>query len=292
MTNERDFMIRLIIVLILLLFSEPICFADDQIGEVLGHAVYRQDLDKCEDVSLRKKLESVFYSKISSDYIITHTNEFQPNRFEIDYVRRYLIRMFYLANKQELDEIYERFTTIISKGKNVPKSSIPNEVQDEFMQILVRLDPYRNLISGLSVSAKEMLFIWKSETAMYKQYGGGRVIRWANGIKPLNNRYGKKQFLVYAYYIAAFDARPQLARDYESKGLFKITDPKLRDEFYANWSSVADIKARVIDDIKVIEREFLHPEWEPIVEPIEQIRLIDAIGPNYGDLLSWLYTFR
>ena len=51
----------------------------------------------------------------------------------------------------------------------------------------------------------------------------------------------------------------------EKKGSFKITDPKLRAEFYSYWN-LSHVPFMISDETR-IKREFLEPEWAPPRHP-------------------------
>jgi hypothetical protein len=82
---------------------------------------------------------------------------------------------------------------------------------------------------------------WKLQFHFYKQYGGGRLLWQQRGVE-------------------AFDAMHKWLIQQEKNGLFKISDPKMREAFYSYWTSM-DHGPFFIEDKARIENEFLTPEW-------------------------------
>ncbi len=86
---------------------------------------------------------------------------------------------------------------------------------------------------------------WKLQRHLYDKFGGGRVL---GGFE-------------------AFDATRKWLESEERSGHFKITDPKLRTEFYRYWTRprnfmlTADSEIFLLTTDAEIREQFLEPEW-------------------------------
>lgn len=208
----------------------------DIIGEVLGTAVSRDQIQQTEGQPLSYELFRLFFHPLMQAYYADHQQEFQPTAQEIEVVTAYFVRKHQetvgenQANMQaQLDAITQKLT----------RTDLP---EDERTELEIQRDM---LVAQLQPPgpqfAEWLLGSWKFQRHLYLNYGGGRILWQQTGLE-------------------AFDATYRWLTQQEQAGAFTITDEELRTAFYAYWTTL-DHDAFLIDDQTRIEQEFLYPEW-------------------------------
>jgi hypothetical protein len=236
------------IVLIILLFclATPVKAADtarEQIGEVLGKPVYRDQILKTHD--LYSQLQRLFRMPVQQKELVQHSKELTPRDWEIEYVADYLKKKNEEDLKQKDSELNNRMALTRKEldkvekklaGKDLPAGERAKlEKEKEYWQAMLKP-------TGQD-SAKIMLSEWKYYRYLYDNFGGGRVIWSRKNLLP-------------------FDASLKWLKQHEEKGDFKITDPKLHEAFYSYWQE-NEKSPFFLDELRV-QSEFVHPPWEPV----------------------------
>lgn len=207
----------------------------EQIGEVFGKPVYRDEIRVSENVSPSAELHRLFTAQVAQHYRQKHQSEVAPSLVEIraasrhfDDLHRQRIREYEPALRAQLKSIEKQ---LAAKGLAAEERE---ELVVEKMTIQARLDP-----PGESFAAW-MLKNWKFQRHLHEKYGGGRILFQQAGLE-------------------AFDATRKWLEAMERDGQFKIHDPGLRSTFYDYWTT-QNHGAFLTDDKERI-RDFLDPEW-------------------------------
>ncbi|TWT79686.1 hypothetical protein CA13_10920 [Planctomycetes bacterium CA13] len=207
----------------------------EQIGEVLGRPVYRDEIRVGKDVSLSDELHRLFTAPVTQQYRQTHKDKIAPTLAEIaaatkhfDNQHRERIKGQEPALRRQLKSVKEQLTLKGLTEENKQKLTI------EKMTLQARLNP-----PGKSFAAW-MLNNRKFQLHLHQTYGGGRILFQQAGME-------------------AFDATQKWLETLERDGKFKISDPKLRSVLYHYWTT-QNHGPFLMDDKKRIH-EFLEPEW-------------------------------
>ena len=208
----------------------------EQIGQVLGTAVYREQIQQAEGQPLSYELFRLFFQPLMSGYYTEHQQELQPTAQEIDVVTAFWVRKHQETVGAHQVEIQAQLDDLVRKLAQ------PNLSEDERMDLEIQ----RDMLSGQlqppdSRYAEWLLGSWKFQRHLYLTYGGGKILWQQTGFE-------------------AFDATYQWLLQQERSGAFAITDEDLRSAFYAYWTTL-DHGTLLIDDQATIEQEFLSPEW-------------------------------
>ena len=209
----------------------------DRIGEVLGQPVYRDQISAKEGFKLYSELQTLFARPVLKKYYEKHRTELEPTEQEISQFVAYYAKKHEAEMKNKKSALKEKLAVLNTKLENKKLSS--EERQDlEIERDIINMDlkpPGRDF-------AMFVIPQWKLQFHFYKQYGGGRLLWQQRGVE-------------------AFDAMYNWLTQQEKSGLFKITDPKMREAFYSYWTSM-DHGSFFINDKARIENEFLTPEWK------------------------------
>lgn len=202
----------------------------EQIGELFGKPVYRDEL-KDGDV------HTAFFWPVSNKYREDNRVAIEPTADEVRFAADYFDR----KHKERLAADGQE-AQLRSRLKEVESRLLQPDLPDADEQKLVseksslnaRLNP-----PGAGF-AHFMLDNWKLQKHLYDKFGGGRVLWQQAGME-------------------AFDAMRTCLETMEKEGQFKITDPKLRAQFYEYWTRSHG--SFLIADKERIRKEFLEPEW-------------------------------
>ncbi len=202
----------------------------EQIGELFGKPVYRDEL-KDGDV------HTAFFWPVSNKYREDNRVAIEPTADEVRFAADYFDR----KHKERLAADGQE-AQLRSRLKEVESRLLQPDLPDADEQKLVseksslnaRLNP-----PGAGF-AHFMLDNWKLQKRLYDKFGGGRVLWQQAGME-------------------AFDAMRTCLETAEKEGQFKITDPKLRTQFYEYWTRSHG--SFLIADKERIRKEFLEPEW-------------------------------
>lgn len=190
--------------------SEP---SGEAIGHALGETVYREQV-RAEDASGRHgALHRLFGAPVMQRYRDEHPSELAPTDAELDEARAFFAKQHEkrIGNLRprlllELEIVEERLADeSLSEAERGRYESQRSAVKG-------RLDPPDD------ATARFVVRHWKWQNYLYEQYGGGRVLLQQLGPE-------------------AFDAMRVWLEQREQAGNFQITDPELREEFFAYWTT-------------------------------------------------------
>ena len=234
----------MLVVLVLAAAASPLVGQEDderpreQIGEVLGKPVYRDEIrdDNKTTGRLRVELLRLFGAPVMRVYRQAHEAEITPTEAEIATATAYF-------DRNHRERIKGRESELRGKLKAVEKKLASKEHNEEEKQ---RLETEQLVLQvKLKLPGRSLaLFVlknWKLQRHLYDNFGGGRILWQQAGLE-------------------AFDATRRWLESLETAGKFKITDPALRTAFYEYWTT-HDHGAFLVDDEMRIRREFLEPEW-------------------------------
>ncbi len=208
----------------------------EQIGQVLGTAVYREQIQQAEGQPLSYELFRLFFQPLMDGYYTDHQQELQPTSQEIDVVTAHLVRKHQEAVGGKQAEMQAQRDNLVRKlAQN-------NLTVDERTELEIQRDMLTGQLQPPDRQYTEWLLgSWKVQRHLYLNYGGGKILWQQSGLE-------------------AFDATYQWLTQQEQAGAFAIADEDLRTAFYAYWTTFAH-GAFLIDDQAQIEQEFLSPEW-------------------------------
>jgi hypothetical protein len=208
----------------------------EQIGEVLGEPVYREEIRTGENVPLRDELHRLFTAPILQEYRRTHKAEITPTESEINTATAYFDKKHRERIEGKEPELRGQLKAIEEKLAHTGLTKEEKQkLEIERRTLQTQLKP-----PGRSF-AVFMLRNWKFQRHLYDRYGGGRILWQQAGLE-------------------AFDAMHQWLEAEEKSGKFKINDPKLRSVFYEYWTTMKH-GPFLTDNKERIRREFLEPEW-------------------------------
>jgi hypothetical protein len=261
------------------LAKEPVRGQREQIGEVLGQPVYRDEIRTGKDLDRVDELYRLFSAPVMQKYCQEHKTEITPTEAEISVAAAYFAKRSREQrakdepeNSRRLQEIKEKLSRAkLNKDERqrleIERIIVQSQLTDERPKLREELKTIKDQRSHAKLTQEERQelelqialietqlrppgrdfahFIvdnWKLQLHLYKHFGGGRLLWQQAGIE-------------------AFDAMRNWLETHERNGSFKITDPKLRTEFYQYWRrSHAPF---MIEDGARIQKEFLEPEWAP-----------------------------
>lgn len=233
----------ILIFIIAVALATPICASGNErekIGEALGQSIYRDQLDESRD--LYGQLHKLFRMPFQKKWIEVNKKELEVNDWDIEYAVKYFEKQYNEELKDKDSEVNQRIALVKKEvaeietqlsNKDLPSAERENlQMKKNFWQGMLT-PPGKDF-------AKRLLSGWKYDRFLYDHYGGGRVI-W------------EQQGLV------AFDAMLRWLQFHETRGDFKITDPKLHNAFYSYWKD--NENSPFFLDEQKIQKEFLHPPW-------------------------------
>jgi hypothetical protein len=251
----------------------------EQIGEVLGKPVYRDEIRTGKNINLDDELHRLFAAPVMQKYCQQHKAEITPTEAEISAAAAYFDKRDPEERKNEEPAWRRRLKTVkeqLSRHKltkeerqrlNIERIVAETQLKDEEPKLRRELTSIKEQLTHSKLTKEERQeldsqrimietllqppgrdlahFIvdnWKLQLHLYKRFGGGRLLWQQAGTE-------------------AFDAMLNWLETHERQGSFKITDPKLRDEFYRYWHR--SHRPFMIEDKDRIREEFLEPEWVP-----------------------------
>jgi hypothetical protein len=257
--------------------EEPARLTREKIGEVLGKPVYRDQIETGKDVQLDEELHRLFLAPVVQKYCQEHKAEITPTEAEIATATAYFDKRHREERQKENPELREMLKTVREKLSHSKLTESQRDRLDDERIVLEgqligeepkllqelksikerlsrsklthakrqRLESQKTMIEGLlQPPGKEFAhFIvdaWKFERHLYDRFGGGRILWQQAGVE-------------------AFDATRNWLEAQERNGSLKITDPKLRNEFYHYWHRSHE--PFMIKDAARVREEFLEPEW-------------------------------
>lgn len=209
----------------------------EQIGEVLGKPVYRDELKSGSEASLAGAVRHVFFGPIWKKDMEAHKVELTPTEGELAFAAE-------IFDKKRRDEIEAAGgeAKIREQIKALDEQLARPDVVEKQKRKL-QLDHTR-LTQSLHLPGRSfaafILDNWKLQKHLYDEYGGGRILWQQAGTE-------------------AFDATRQWMEAQEKKGEFKITDARLRAKLYEYWTR--DDHPSLFADPELIRQEFVEPEW-------------------------------
>lgn len=215
----------------------------EQIGEVLGIPVYRDEIDKRHGKV--DGLSRLFIAPVWQAYLKKHEALFASTEEEIvavmvaldkqrDPKSKALIEKETKENLKLVDELREQIKA--AKAATKDRQSTPEE-----KELLAAESQLAQLKSPDRFIAEAMLHQWKTNRHLYNRFGGGRIRFQQSGIETPD---GFRMWL----------------EAHEHQGDFKITDKKLRADFYMYWTQV---EYSDTDDPEDIKHMLLEPDWVP-----------------------------
>ncbi|WP_145107975.1 hypothetical protein [Gimesia panareensis] len=216
----------------------------EQIGEVLGKPVYRDQLDKLKDLQLSDALQHLFGYPLFNLYHREHQAQFKATPQEIksamdvyskDPVTVKEFQEIESLNREILSDIKAQLKQAdLSQTERQRLKSKEKQLQQE-----IKLGAFQFYVIGL-------IEVEKFERHLYLSNGRGRIRAMMMGEE-------------------AFDARHQWLKAQEKLGKFKITDPQLRDSFYKFWTDQQQ-RGHILNSKDSI-KSFLEPVWSrPLAE--------------------------
>lgn len=229
-----------LLALCLLLVSPVLALAEEkpreQIGEVLGEPVYRDQLAAKEGIALMDELHNLFSHPVMLRYRAAQRADIQPTEREVSTATRHFDSWHEARIQAQDHPIKERRKDIeLALAKADLAAEEKKKLESERSAIDAKLSPPGRRFAGWMVAN------WKLQRHLYKKYSGGRVLWQQAGLE-------------------AFDAMHKWLKKREKKGDFRITDAVLRDRFYAYWTTM-DHGTFLHADKDFIENEFLNPYW-------------------------------
>ena len=211
----------------------------EQIGEILGKPVYRDEILSGTNQKLHDQLQSLFFGPIIDQYYLKHKAKFQLTKSEIASVKAYYSKDKVLGQIIKNEDTYYRLLLQRVETQLKLTTLTPTERRLlEQKQQKMRLDQKQDSTLGMLLLFSETE---KFNRYLFKNYGGGRIRYLAMGTE-------------------AFDATHKWLKNLERQGNFKITDPKLRTAFYQYWTDKVDIGS-IENDKQDIQKWLLDTEW-------------------------------
>ncbi len=208
----------------------------EQVGEVLGKPVYRDEIRTDKNVRLRGELHRLFTAPVMQKYRKRHKAEIDPTEKEIAVAMAYFDKKHRERMKGKEPELRAQLRAAEEK---LARAGLAKEEQQKLE--IERLTLQAQLRPPGRFFALFILRNWKFQRHLYDQYGGGRILWQQGGLE-------------------AFDSTHKWLKDHEKNGEFKIDDPKLRSVLYEYWTTM-NHGSFLTDDKERIRSEFLEPEW-------------------------------
>lgn len=193
----------------------------EQIGEVLGQPVYRDQFDATGDSGVRDQLHRLFTVPVMLKYREANREEIDPTKDEFRSAVTHFRRTFEERYRGDPDNAVGAFAVSMREvdriAKQLDDSSLGaadrRQLQEERRAAEKKLDEHVTSFATFWLSG------FKFQRHLYYRYGGGRVLWQQAGLE-------------------AFDAMHCWLTEREEKGDFKITDPESRAKFYAYWTTM------------------------------------------------------
>ena len=209
----------------------------EQIGEVLGKPVYRDEIRTGKNVHISGEVHRLFSTPVMQKYRQSHKAEIEPTENEISAATAFF-------DKKHRERIKGKETELRAQLKEIEEKLVDATLTDEELKKLKQKQ--RFLKSQLKPPGRQfaifMLRNWKFQRHLYDKYDGGRILWQQAGLE-------------------AFDAMHKWLKIREKNGNFIISDSQLRLVFYEYWTT-HNHGAFLTDDKVRIRREFLEPEWK------------------------------
>jgi hypothetical protein len=215
--------------------QDPVRRQREQIGEVLGKPVYRDQISIGKNADLESELYRLFVAPVMEKYCREHRAETTPTEAEIEAATIYFDKWHREQIREEEPKLRRQLQTIKAQlARPALKQQEREKLEIEAMVIETQLKPPGRHFAHF------ILDNWKLQRHLYDRFGDGRLLWQQAGTE-------------------AFDAMRKWLETQERNGSFKIVDPKLRAEIYEyyNRSHVPFL----ISDKERIRKEFLEPEW-------------------------------
>jgi hypothetical protein len=229
--------------MLVLLLTSPLCAQSEdavkreQIGEVLGKPVYRDEIRTGKGRREQDELHRLLSAPVMEKYCETHKANIEPTQAELDTATKVFDRRHSERIRDKVPKLREELRAIENQlAADGLTEQQRTKLEVKKLSVETRLQP-----PGRDF-AEFVLGNWKLQRHLYDKYGGGRVLWQQAGLE-------------------AFDAMHEWLKSHEKKGDFRITDPKLRAEFYEYWTRSHG--PFMIEEPERIRTEFLEPEWAP-----------------------------
>ncbi|WP_298863084.1 hypothetical protein [uncultured Gimesia sp.] len=218
--------------------QKPKTPAREQIGEVFGKPVYRDEIPTGTNQELHDKLQWLFWNPVFDRYYLKHKSKFDLTKKEVASATAYFTKvddyikgeaLLFRAKLKSIDDQLKQPGITVDVKRRFEKKK--RKIQLEYKQ------------DSMMSCQLEVIEIENFERHLYKNYGGGRIRYQMMGS-------------------TAFDATHKWLEDQEKKGHFKITDPKSRTAFYLHWTDKVDIGI-IENDKEDIQQWLLRPSWAP-----------------------------
>lgn len=214
----------------------------EQVGEVLGKPVYRDELKVGEHAQPSSELRRLFVMPLMKRYLEDHKADVAPTERELDAATAYFDNQHREQLRKDEPRLREQLAEL---EKRLAAPAVPpderRKLETDKRVLQVQLTPPGRTFADFVVRN------WKVQRYLYSQFGGGRVLWQQSGLE-------------------AFDAMHAWLKAQEVDGSFKITDPELRSALYEYWTTMKH-GAFMIDDKERIRAEFLEPQWLPPAVP-------------------------
>jgi hypothetical protein len=212
------------------IFTAPPPQTREQIGQVLGRPVYRDEVQE-------NALQSTFFGPVWLKYRDAHRAAITPTEDEINFAADY----FDQEHRKRVDaeggeaKIREQMKEL---EEQLARTDLPDDEQQK-LELAHRVLRQKLKPPG-RFFAEFMLNNWKFQKHLYDEFGGGRILWQQAGME-------------------AFDAARVCLESCEKRGEFKITDAKLRAKLFGYWTQSHG--SFLTGDKERIRKEFLEPEW-------------------------------
>jgi hypothetical protein len=207
-----------------------------QIGEVLGKPVYRDQLRIEPGVPIAEELHDLFLAPLVECYREAHSAEIEPTAVEIDAATAFFKR------KRD-DEVKGKEAALRERVRAIERELSRHDLQSDRREKLELDKSVLEFRMRVPNRAEIRSFVadWRFQRHLYERFGGGRVLWQQAGFE-------------------AFDAMRRWLEMEERCGHFKIIDPKLRVAFYQYWKT-ASHGPFLFSDGERIRAAFLEPQW-------------------------------
>jgi len=210
----------------------------EQIGEVFGKPVYRDEIPTGTNRELHEKISWLFWSPVFDRYYLKHKSKFKLTKKEVASATTYFSENDEDVKREE--SLFRAKLKTIDEQLKQPGITVDEKRRFDKKNRKLQLEYKEDSIMSFLLSLAECD---KIERHLYKTYGGGRIRYMMMGS-------------------TAFDATHKWLEDQEKKGHFKITDPKLRIAFYLHWTDKVNV-GRIANDQEDAQQSLLKPDWAP-----------------------------
>jgi len=206
----------------------------EQIGEVLGKPVYRDEIRKGQ--SRTDELNRLFLAPVFAKYRREHEAEITPTPEEVAAAQEVFDRQHAERLNEEGPGLHAELLRVATRlqRKDLPDGDREDlESQKRTLELELRPPgkPFATFV----------LTNWKFQRHLYEKFGGGRLLTQQRGLE-------------------AVDAMRAFIEIQQKGGAIKITAPDLRDRFDAEWTTL-DSGPWLVKDADRIRAEFLEPAW-------------------------------